>query len=228
MIRTILPLLLILPLLVGPGSAVAAGGDQEVKLAEVIEVLEQIGRIPEKSIPRALLENAQGIAVIPKVIKLGLVIGGRYGKGVVLVRKPDGTWSGPAFVSLTGGSVGWQIGAQSTDVILVFKSRKGVQKIAAGKLTIGAGASVAAGPVGRHTGAATDIGLGAEIYAYSRSRGLFAGISLDGASLKMQPADNIAYYRRPDVTPERIFAGDIGALPDSARQLQGKLQEMTE
>jgi len=208
--------------------AQAAHSDQEAKLDEVNEVLDAIVRIPEQSVPPVLLSNARAIAVIPRVIKLGLVIGGRYGKGVVSVRLADGGWSHPAFVSITGGSVGWQIGAQSTDVVLVFKSRKGVRSMADGKFTLGADASVAAGPVGRQASAATDLQLNAEIYSYSRSRGLFAGIDLNGTALQMEHSDNHAYYRQPDVKLEQIFNDDTRQLPASARRLKALLAKMTE
>ena len=120
--------------------------------------------------------------IVPRVIKAGLVVGGRFGRGVVLVRNGKGCWSNPAFVTLTGGSVGWQIGVQSTDLVLVFKNRKTADRLLHGKdkLTLGADAAVAAGPLGRQAEAGTDARLHAEIYSYSRSRGLFAGISLKG------------------------------------------------
>jgi lipid-binding SYLF domain-containing protein len=212
--RLLLGLALVLPV------ASEAASDQEAKVREVIEVLEALARIPEQRIPPALLRNAQGIAVIPSVLKVGLVIGGRYGKGVMMVRRDDGHWSDPAFVSIRGGSVGWQIGAQSTDVILVFKSRRSIEGLIDGKFTLGVDAAVAAGPVGRQAAAATDAQLAAEIYSYSRSRGLFAGVSLDGAVLQMENDDNSLYYRSFDVTPERLFAGRNTHTPSSASELR--------
>ena len=154
-----------------------ADSDEESKLLDAIEVLHEINRIPENAIAPHLLKNAHGIAIVPGVIKLGFVVAGRHGQGVICVRNASGGWSNPSFVTLTGGSVGWQAGAQSTDVILVFKSRKSVDAIARGKFTLGADASVAAGPVGRHAEAGTDIQLKSEIYSYSRNRGLFAGVA---------------------------------------------------
>lgn len=147
-------------------------------------VVREISAIPEKAMPPALLKNAHAIAVIPNVIKAGLVVGGRYGKGVLLVRDAAGGWQAPAEISITSGSLGWQIGVQSTDVILVFKTPRSVQGLASGKVTLGADASVAAGPVGRHAEAATDIQLKAEVYSYSRNRGLFAGVSFEGSGLQ--------------------------------------------
>jgi len=198
----------------------SAIGDQDAKMREVIDVLGAIGRIPENSIPPALLRNARGIAIIPSVVKVGLVIGGRYGKGVVSVRKSDGNWSNPLFLSVSGGSIGWQIGAQSTDVILVFKSRKSVDDILTGKFTLGADASVAAGPVGRKASASTDFKMGSEIYSYSRSRGLFVGITLDGARLKIEHRDNASYYQSRSIRPAQIIAGNRISVPESTKKLQ--------
>ncbi|GAB4413969.1 MAG: YSC84-related protein [Thermodesulfovibrionales bacterium] len=178
-------------------------GDETSKINDAVEVFEQVMSIPEKGIPPALLNNAHGIAIIPGVIKAGFIIGGRHGTGIVVVRNREGGWSNPSFISLTGGSVGWQIGAQSTDIILVFKSRKGIDNMLKGKFTLGADAAVAAGPVGRQAEAATDIQLKAEIYSYSRSRGLFAGISLEGAALQIDDDANRAFYG------EKARAGDI-------------------
>jgi lipid-binding SYLF domain-containing protein len=203
-----------------------AESDQEAKLDEVMEVVDAVARIPEQGIPPALLRNAEGVAVIPNVLKVGLVIGGRYGKGVLVVRRPNGTWSDPVFVSITGGSVGWQIGAQSTDVVLVFESRRGIESLLKRKFTLGADASVAAGPVGREASAATDAGLKAEIYSYSRSRGLFAGVSLDGAVLQIDDGDDALYYRAFDLTPRQIFAGEVPRPPESAEGLRSLLTDL--
>jgi lipid-binding SYLF domain-containing protein len=161
-------------------SVADAATREEKRVADAADVIDQLSRIPERSIPPSLLSRAYAVAVIPNVVRAAFGLGARRGKGVLVVRQDDNSWSNPAFVTLTGGSVGWQIGAESTDVILVFKTRKGVDGIENGKLTLGANASVAAGPVGRHTSFATDIEFKAEVYSYSRSRGLFAGIALEG------------------------------------------------
>lgn len=187
-----------------PLSAVA-GSDEVAKINDSIEVFEQIMSIPEKGVPPSLLNRAQGIAIIPGMIKAGFIIGGRHGSGVIVIRNSEGGWSNPVFITLTGGSVGWQIGAQSTDIILVFKSRKGVDNIMKGKFTLGADAAVAAGPVGRQAEAATDIELKAEIYSYSRSRGLFAGISLEGAGLQIDDDANAAFYSEKVSRSNDIF-----------------------
>lgn len=167
---------------------------QENKVRESTEVLRQIMSIPESAIPPSLFANAYAVIVIPNMIKAGFVVGGRYGTGLMIVRGVDDVWHYPVLVSLTGGSVGFQIGAQSTDVILVFKSMKSVKAIEKGKYTLGADASVAAGPVGRHAEAGTDIKLEAEIYSYSRSRGLFAGVALEGSDISLKHEDTWALY----------------------------------
>lgn len=194
-------------------STADAATREEKRVGDAADVLEQFLRIPEKTIPPALLSRAYGVAVIPNVIKAAFGVGIRRGKGIIVVRQDDSSWSNPAFITLTGGSVGWQIGAQSTDIILVFKTRKGVAGIENGQLTLGVDASVAAGPLGRHTGIATDIEFKAEVYSYSRSRGLFAGIALEGAGLTMDRMANAAFYHSASMTPERIFVSSPNIAP---------------
>lgn len=200
---------------------------EEKRVAEATEVLNQLLRIPEQSIPPTLLSSAYAIAVVPNVVKAAFGVGARHGKGVLIVRRPDNSWSNPAFISLTAGSFGFQIGAQATDVILVFKSRKGVDGLENGKLTLGADASIAAGPVGRTTSAATDVQLKAEVYSYSRSRGLFAGVSLEGSGVAMDRKANAAYYGAPDMTPERVFASASNAAPLGAQKFVEVLTAQT-
>lgn len=183
-------------------------------------VLEQIMAIPEQGIPPQLLENAHAVAIIPDVIKAGFVVGGRHGRGIFMVRLPDGGWSNPLFVSVTGGSIGWQIGAQSTDLILVFKTARSVEGILRGKFTLGADAAIAAGPVGRRVEGATDAELKAEILSYSRSRGLFAGISLEGAMLQVDDAAIDRYYGQ-QVSSREIIEGKGSAPPEA-----GKVKEL--
>jgi lipid-binding SYLF domain-containing protein len=191
-----------------PGGAVFAGHSPAVTIQSATEVLDSIQSIPLKCIPPALLADAQGIAIIPDVIKGGFVVGGRLGHGLVLSRNPDGSWGGPAFVTLGGASVGLQAGIQSTDVILVFKTRASLNRIlkGKGKLTLGADAAIAAGPVGRQAEAGTDARLKAEIFSYSRSRGLFAGVSLEGAAILYDADANQAYARNP--RPEVVMAAE--------------------
>jgi lipid-binding SYLF domain-containing protein len=175
-------------------------------------VLGEIMAVPLAGIPQSMLADAHGIAIIPKVLKGSFVIGARHGRGVLLIRNDQGFWHAPVFISLTGGNIGWQIGVQSTDVILVFKTRKSVEGILAGKFTLGADATAAAGPIGRQAAAATDMTLQAEIYSYSRSRGLFAGVSFDGSVMSVDRMATGAYYRSPG-------PGQPAIVPDSALRL---------
>lgn len=198
------------------GTSANAASREEKRVGDAADVLEQLLRIPEKTVPPALLSRAYAVAIIPNVVKAAFGVGVRRGKGIIVVRQDNNSWSNPAFVTITGGSVGWQVGAQSTDIILVFKTRKGVDGIENGRMTLGADASVAAGPVGRYTGIATDIEFKAEVYSYSRSRGLFAGVSLEGAGVTMDRKANAAFYGSSSMTPERIFVSSPNIAPDIA------------
>ncbi len=192
------------------------------KLIEATAVLREIMAIPEKEIPPQLFRNAHGIAIIPGLLKAGFIVGGRYGTGVLSVNH-GGKWSTPVFVSLTGGSFGLQIGAESTDIILVFKTQRGIDAIRNGKFTLGADISAAAGPVGRHAEAGTDIQLKAEIYSYSRSRGLFGGIALEGAGLQIDRDADIVYYGKKGANPDDILANRVKA-PSEASGFRQALQ----
>jgi lipid-binding SYLF domain-containing protein len=152
--------------------------------------LEEALANPAKRIPEKMLSDAYGVAIIPNVLKIGFVGAVRRGHGVVLIRDKEGDWGLPQFITITGGSVGWQAGAQSSDVVLVFRTQRSVDNLTKGKFTLGADAAIAAGPVGRRVEAATDAALKAEIVSYARSRGLFAGVSLDGSALEV---DNFAH-----------------------------------
>lgn len=205
----------------------ARAGEEEDKRAEnAVRVLKEVMQAPDKAIPRDLLQNAHAIAVIPDVIKAGLVIGGRHGNGVIAVKTRDGTWSNPSFIGLTGGSIGFQAGVSSTDVILVFRTQRGVDSIVHGKFTIGADASAAAGPVGRSAQASTDAQLKAEIYSYSRARGLFAGAALDGTALTIDNSANQSVYG-DGVTVRRIFDGGVSNVPNAVVDFRDRLEEYT-
>lgn len=205
----------------------ARAGEEETQRAEnALRVLTEVMQAPDKSIPHDLLQNAHAIAVIPDVIKAGFVIGGRHGEGLIAVKTRDGTWSNPSFVGLTGGSIGFQAGVSSTDVILVFRTQRGVDSIVHGKFTLGADASAAAGPVGRSAQASTDAQLKAEIYSYSRSRGLFAGAALDGTALTIDNKANQAVYG-DGVTARRIFDGGVSHVPGAIVDFRDRLEEYT-
>ncbi|MET0533515.1 MAG: lipid-binding SYLF domain-containing protein, partial [Steroidobacter sp.] len=158
------------------------------------------------------------VAVIPSVIKVGLGIGGRRGKGVLVIRKDTGAWSNPIFVNLTGGSFGFQVGVQSADVVLVFTSKQSIEGIVGGKVTLGADASVAAGPIGRQSSAATDIGLTAQVYSYSRASGLFAGVALDGSAITIDTASNEGFYKKGGILASEIIRADAPTAPVPADQ----------
>jgi lipid-binding SYLF domain-containing protein len=201
-----------------------AGERQDARLVTATRVLNELLQMPEQNIPSWLLERAYAVAVIPAVIKVGLGIGARHGKGVLVVRKDNGSWSNPAFVNLTGGSFGFQVGVQSTDIVLVFTSRHSIEGIVGGKVTLGADASVAAGPVGRQSSAATDIGLKAQVYSYSRASGLFAGVALDGSALTIDDRSNETFYGRPGVLASEIIRDDAPAAPEPAQSFIAAVQ----
>lgn len=205
----------------------AAASKEEQRVADSADVLDQFLRIPEQSIPPALLARAYAVAVVPSVVRIGFGLGARRGKGILVVRQDDGSWSNPAFITLTGGSLGFQAGVQRTDVVLVFKTRRGVDNITNGKLTLGADASVAAGPVGRSVEGATDIRFQAEIVAYSRARGIFAGVSFAGSGVTMDRRANAAFYSSPSMTPEKIFASSPNIAPDIANRFVQVLTAQT-
>lgn len=168
--------------------------EKEQKRVEAsITTLADFSKMKE-SIPRELIAVTEGIIVVPKLINAGFVIAGKRGRGIAMVKKADGTWSNPVFVTITGGSVGAQIGVQSVEMVLVFKHSKSLKEINKSSFTLGGDLSVAAGPVGRSSTANTDYKLDAEVYSYSRSKGLFAGISLNGASLAIDKEANKAFY----------------------------------
>lgn len=210
-----LPRLAALVISLSLATAAVAGPQEDERARQAVRVLTDIQQIPESAIPDKLLDEARGIVVVPDSLKVGLVLGGRRGHGLLSVKNPDGTWSAPSFVKLTGGSIGFQAGVQSADIVLVFRSDRGLDSIVNGKVTLGADAGVAAGPVGRNAGTATDGQLKAEIWSWSRARGLFAGIALDGAVLSIDDAANESVYGR-DTTPRMIFEGRAHGQPSNA------------
>jgi len=197
------------------------------RVEEATAVFREITAIPEKTIPEFLMRDARAIAIIPRVLKVGIVVGGEFGRGVLVLRDDDGGWGNPILISLSGGSIGWQIGAQSSDVVLVFRTPASIEGILRGKLTIGVDAAAAAGPVGRRARASTDIELKAEIFSYSRSRGFFAGLSLDGAVLQVDDQGNAAFYGTPEVDPRKIGTLRNLDVPPAGRQLRMTLDEYT-
>ncbi len=197
---------------------VHAQAREEGRLLMATQVLEEIRASRDQFIPDRLLDRAYGIVVVPSVTKVAFIAGGRWGKGALVVRDKNGNFTSPIFINLAGASIGWQWGGQSTDIVLVFTTRKGIEGITGGKLTLGADASVAAGPVGRSASAATDQNFAAEVYSYSRSRGLFAGIALDGTSISVDGKANAVYYRKPGVMASEIINGTVTSTDDTSRR----------
>ena len=208
-------------------STAQAGAREESRLLVATEVMEELRASRDQFIPDRLLERAYGIAVIPDVTKVAFFAGGRRGRGVLVVRDKDGHFTNPAFITLTGGSIGWQIGAQSTDVVLVFTTRTGIEGISGGKLTLGADASVAAGPVGRQASAATDTSFSAEVYSYSRTRGLFAGVALDGSALNIDRSANAAFYGSKGSNASTIFNGGVTTNSETVRRFLAAIATST-
>ncbi|WP_045726550.1 YSC84-related protein [Xanthomonas sp. GPE 39] len=219
-------LALLLSTLLFAGHAMA-GPEEDERARNALRVLSEIQKIPEQAIPDRLLDEGRAIVVIPDTLKVGMVFGGRRGHGLMSVKRPDGTWSNPVFVKLTGGSVGLQIGVQSSDVVLVFRNDRSLDNIVNGKFTLGADAGVAAGPVGRNAAAATDGELKAEIWSWSRARGLFAGVALDGADLQIDDAADLNAYGS-NSTPRMIFEGRTASRPSNdIVAFRDKLEEST-
>jgi lipid-binding SYLF domain-containing protein len=174
-------------------SAKTDGSKETERIHKASNVLRDFGKMKE-SIPHQLLEDYNGIIIIPDMINAGFVAGGKRGRGVAMVKLDDGKWSDPVFITLTGGSFGFQIGVQSVDLVLVFRHKGVLTKVENGDFTIGGDISAAAGPYGRNSTASTDYKLEAEVYSYSRSRGLFAGVSINGSNLGIDKDANAAYY----------------------------------
>ena len=198
----------------------ASGEDETERMETSITVIRELVELPEAVVPETLLYMAQGIAIIPGVLQAAYGIGGQFGKGVLLVRGEDGRWGWPSFIRLFGGSIGWQIGVQKSDIILVFKTRQGLDKIASGKITLGADIGDSAGPVGRRAEASTDLEFEAEIYSYSRSKGLFAGVSIKGASIQIDEDANGAFYDQRELPARDILFGRRIQAPDVAEKLR--------
>jgi lipid-binding SYLF domain-containing protein len=213
--------------LAGVTAAAHAQARQEGRLLVASEVLEDLRSGRDQVIPERLLERAYGIAVFPDLTKIAFFAGGRRGHGVLVVRDKQGRFTSPVFVTMTGGSFGWQWGVQQTDIVLVFTTPKGVEGISGGRVTLGADASVAAGPVGRQASAATDATFKAEVYSYSRSKGVFAGLAVDGSVISIDDKADAAFYRKPGIASSEILAGSITTDDESARRFMAAVAGST-
>jgi len=203
---------------------VYGANDAANRLDASAEVLTEIMGAPDKGIPQDLLDKSACIVIVPGLKKGAFIVGGKYGKGFVSCRKDVGAgWSAPAAVRVEGGSVGFQIGGSETDVIMLVMNQSGVKKLLSSKFTLGADAQVAAGPVGRESSADTDAKLRAEILTYSRSRGLFAGLSLQGATLRADEDWNKEMYGK-EISNEEIVLGTTPP-PSTASQLMTALNK---
>jgi len=202
-------------------TAVASDREDDVnRTQKAAQVFKEIMNTPDQGIPSNLLESAKCIAIIPGDKKFAFVFGGSYGRGLATCRTEHG-WSAPMFIAVDGGSVGYQIGGSSTDLVMLFMNDHALHSLLSDKFKLGADASVAAGPVGRNAAAGTDLKLNAEILSYSRSKGIFAGVSLDGAVMQADKSGDKAMYG-DDVNRHEILDGKV-AVPESARGLVEEL-----
>jgi lipid-binding SYLF domain-containing protein len=202
----------------GVPTALASGTPAE-RVDTAREVYRELMKSPDHSVPAGLLKECKGIAIFPHVVKGAFMFGARYGKGIVCCRDSGGRWSPPAFFTLVGGSVGWQIGAEATDVVLVFMTTRGTQSLLSSEFTLGGNLSVAAGPIGRSAEAGTDLKFNAEIYSYALSKGVFAGISLEGARVSVDGASAESCYGAPVQARAILFEHHVPRRPPEVDKL---------
>ncbi|BAU53351.1 lipid-binding SYLF domain-containing protein [Mucilaginibacter gotjawali] len=196
------------------------------KIHSATNVLKDFDQMKE-SIPHDLIQDCEGIVIVPELLNAGFVVGGKRGRGIAMVKLGNGKWSDPVFITLTGGSFGFQIGVQSVDLVMIFRHKGVLTKVKNGDFTIGGDASAAAGPVGRSTSANTDYAMKAEVYSYSRSRGLFAGITINGSNLGIDKKANANFYGS-DISSEDIFGmekNDSDAVRELKKTLRGMEQD---
>jgi lipid-binding SYLF domain-containing protein len=215
--------------LLAPSAPVLAQSAEETRedarLITATQVLDELRDTPDTRVPDWLMQRAYGVAVVPEVIKGAFIFGGRYGDGVMLVRDSADRFGNPIFIKLAGGSVGWQVGATATDVVLIFVTARSVQNFARGKFTLGVDAQVAAGPLGRSGEAAA--GVNAEVYSYSRSRGLFAGVALDGTVIAFDNKANQFFYNSETVTTDMIMSGKVTTHSRAAQRFAAAVATST-
>ena len=202
--KNIQRILFLLVLMTSSAQVIYAQNKQQEKIDASAKVLADFSKMKE-NIPEALLKVTEGIIIVPKLINAGFVVAGKRGKGIAMVKLPDGTWSNPVFITITGGSIGFQAGIQSIDLVLIFKHAKTLEKIGKGSFTLGGDVSVTVGPEGRNSSASTDYKMEAEVYSYSRSKGLFAGISISGSAIDVDSKYNHEFYGK-DTGAEEIFS----------------------
>ena len=219
--------ILIAVLMLAPWTAAFASNskvDENDQLQKASMVMNEIMRTPENGIPKNLLDKAVCVGIVPSEIKAAFGIGGRYGKGVLVCREHgNGNWGAPSMFTVGGGSFGFQIGAKATDVVFLVMNQQGAKKMLQDKVKLGAGASVAAGPVGRSASGATDLQLHAEILSYSRSRGAFAGVALNGAVIKQDTDDNTDLYGHRVQPKDVLLKGTEKPPTEAAQKLDATL-----
>jgi lipid-binding SYLF domain-containing protein len=197
-------------------------------LLDAAEVLRETQAEPDRGIPLALIREAKGLVIMPGLKKVGFLFEGHFGRGIVLVRRGDGAWAPPVFCRLTGGGFGAQAGIQAQDLVLVCRTERSLKWVFSGaEITLDLNAGVSAGPVGRDVKAGTDIKLESEILAYSRSRGLFAGLAISGGRLRIENRSNADYYRVPGITTRAIVAAQNVTVTEAAVRLQQVLQQVS-
>ncbi len=192
-------------------------------LIDAAKTIDRFMAIPEEQIPPQLFKKAKAVAIVPNMIRAGFVVGARYGRGVVLFKKRDGSWSNPIFIQVYGGSLGWQIGLQSIDVVLFFMRNGFMQELANRKITLGIDLGISVGPVGRNALAATDVKLNAEVYSYSRSKGAFIGVALAGTDIELDQEYNQRFYGSNYIRQADIFQKNFNNL--YLNELKRKLLE---
>lgn len=208
----IFPVALALALMIGWaafGFAKESATDEHDRAMKAADVLNEVMQQEDNGIPTSLMDKAQAVAVFPHVVKGAFGIGGEYGKGIVSERTANGRWSAPSYLKIGGGSFGFQLGASATDVVLIFTDKEGFKGLLDGKVKLGADAAVAAGPVGRNAQVATDVLLKSPVFAYSRSKGLFAGIALDGAVVSIDDSANAKVYGENHTAKDILLEGKV-------------------
>jgi len=211
---------IILILLVSQGVWAEGDGNKQRKILRTSQmVLKEIQKSPDQNIPMNLISKAKAIIVFPTMFKGGFFVGARYGKGIASVRSAKlGEWGPPAFLYTTGASLGFQIGAEAVDLILLVMSQRGIEGLLSEKFTLGGDIAISAGPVGRHAEASADVFMQGEIYSYSRSKGIFSGISLKGTVIAPDADANLAYYGHPYTAKEILLTGQVRKVPESGKQ----------
>ncbi len=199
-------------------SSLHAGKSEDLKVLESAKTLKDLLHLPENAIPPILFKEAYAIAIIPATYKVGFIFGGQYGNGVICIKDDEGNWGNPVFITLMEGSVGFQFGASSSDLVLAFKTKKAVDGLITSKLTLGLDASVAAGPVGREVGVNGDIFFQQEVYTYAMTKGLYVGVSLAGSSLMVDEGANARFYGK-EISPTDIFNNYDVTVPPVAKTL---------